>query len=160
MRHVLRTTTKQMRRAKTFAGLQQVFYLKGNFLIRKGQKNESDQIEGIFSLVPELPSSYFSSKTTSGSGDTIRLRNNLISGVWPGSTSLGRDAWAGGCLIAIGILSNKVCDLHQLSSIPRGVGLNRVSSGQNTISMLRKSNTIIDTSLTNSRFIASALNIA
>lgn len=31
-----------MRRAKTFAGLQQVFYLKENFLIRKGQKNESD----------------------------------------------------------------------------------------------------------------------
>lgn len=64
--------------------------------------------EGIFSLVPELPSSYFSLKTTSGSGDTIRFRNNLISGVRPGSTSLGRTTWAGGCLTAIGIRSYKV----------------------------------------------------
>ncbi len=79
---------------------------------------------------------------------------------WPGSSFPGRDTGAGGCLTAIGILSNKVCDSDQLCSIPLGVGLNQVSLGQNTSSLLRKSDTIIDTSLTISRFIARTLHIA
>lgn len=95
-----------------------------------------------------------------GNGGKIRIRNNLISGFWPGSPSPGRDTRAGGCLTATGILSNKVCDSDQLCSIPLGVGLNWVSWGQNTSSLLRKSDTIIDTSLTMSRFIARTLHMA
>lgn len=70
--------------------------------------------------------------------EKIRFRNNLISGFWPGSPSPGRDTRAGGCLTAIGIPSNKVCDSDQLCSIRLGVKLNRVSWGQNTSSLLRK----------------------
>lgn len=70
----------------------------------------------------------------------IRYRKKLSSVFWPGSRSPGSRTQVGGCLTATGIHFSTVWSSDQLGGALLGAGLNRVSIGQSSASLLRKTN--------------------